>query len=84
MLYNELLNIITKLLIDSYHSNNQIYENIYCDEQLLQQLLEYLETYNYPVECFDLHFPVSKYLNIMRKNIVAQLSRQKSKIFIMN
>ena len=61
MLYNELLNIITKLLIDSYHSNNQIYENIYCDEQLLQQLLEYLETYNYPVECFDLHFPVSKY-----------------------
>lgn len=74
MLYNKFLDTIIKILIDSYRSKNQIYENIYCDEQLLQQLLEYLETYKYPIEYFDLHFPVSKYFKYYAKKMTPDLT----------
>ena len=42
---HSLVEVVIDALIESYHSKNKIYENVYCDEQLLQQLLEYLETY---------------------------------------
>lgn len=71
---HSLVEVVIDALIESYHSKNKIYENVYCDEQLLQQLLEYLETYNYPIECFDLHFPVTKYFKYYAKKMTPDLT----------
>ena len=69
-----MLDYLIKNLIDSYHSKNKIYENVYCDEQLLQELLTYLETYKYPIECFDLHFPVSQYFKYYAQKMTPDLT----------
>lgn len=55
------LSVIFSILQSLAANKKTVYRNKIYSEQVLIELIEYLEKIKFPVECFDLQCPVSKY-----------------------
>lgn len=71
---NEIFDHLIRFIISQYKSTNLVYTNNKCNDKLLHKLIEHLNERKFPVESFDLHFPVTKYFNYYAKSLTPDLT----------
>ena len=71
---NEIFDHLIRFIISQYKSTNLVYTNNKCNDKLLHKLLEHLNERKFPVESFDLHFPVTKYFKCYAKSLTPDLT----------
>ncbi len=59
--YTDVINSIFEIIIELNANNKKVYKNEIYSEQTLIELMCFLEKNGFPIDCFDLYCPVSKY-----------------------
>lgn len=75
MLVNiDIIDNIVSVLMKIYENKKTVYHNKIYSELVLNELMEFLEQRNFPIESFDLYCPVSKYFSSYAQGMTPDLT----------